>query len=58
MAEIVNLRLARKARDRRQREAAADANRVLHGRTKAERAAAEAERARTDKALDGARRED
>lgn len=58
MAEIVNLRLARKARDRREREAAADANRALHGRTRAERAAVDAERARTDKALDGARRED
>jgi len=58
MAEIVNLRLARKARDRRAREALADANRLLHGRSKPERAAADAERTRTDKALDGARRED
>lgn len=58
MAEIVNLRLARKARDRRERESLADANRLRHGRSKAERAIAEREHARTDKALDGARRED
>jgi hypothetical protein len=37
MAEIVNLRRARKARDRAAREAAADANRVAFGRSKAER---------------------
>lgn len=58
MAEIVNLRLARKARDRRERAAAADANRVRHGRTRAERMAAETERSRADRTLDGARRED
>lgn len=37
MAEIVNLRRARKARDRSAREAAAEANRIAFGRTKAER---------------------
>jgi hypothetical protein len=58
MAEIVNLRQARKARDRRERERAADVNRLLHGRTRAERAAGEAERTRAGKTLDGARRED
>ena len=58
MAEIVNLRQARKARDRKVRASQADANRALHGRTKAERAAEEASRSRLDRALDGARRED
>jgi hypothetical protein len=37
MAEIVNLRRARKARHRAAREAAAEANRVAFGRPKAER---------------------
>jgi hypothetical protein len=38
MAEIVNLRRARKEKDRRERAAAADANRLAFGRPKAERA--------------------
>lgn len=58
MAEIINLGTARKARDRKAREAEATANRALYGRTKAERAAEQAARARTDKTLDGAKRED
>ncbi|WP_018267014.1 DUF4169 family protein [Methylosinus sp. LW4] len=36
MGEIVNLRRARKVRDKRAKEAEADANRIAHGRTKAE----------------------
>ena len=58
MAEIVNLRQARKARDRKVRAAEADASRALHGRTKAERAAEAATQARIDKTLDGAKRRD
>lgn len=38
MAEIVNLRRARKDKARRQRESEADANRRRFGRTKAEKA--------------------
>ncbi len=38
MGEIVNLRRARKAQDRRLREETAEANRIAHGRTKSERA--------------------
>jgi hypothetical protein len=38
MAEIVNLRQARKQRDRREKAAQAEQNRALHGRTKAEKA--------------------
>lgn len=47
MADIVNLRRARKDKARREREAQADANRALHGRTGAEKRAIrlEAERA-------------
>lgn len=37
MAEIVNLRLARKQKARREKDGVAEANRALHGRTKAER---------------------
>ena len=54
----INLRQARKARDRGAREAAAAVNRAAHGRTRAERerdAAAEALRRRL---LDQAKRED
>ncbi len=36
-AEIVNLRKARKARERAEREARAEENRTKHGRTRAER---------------------
>jgi len=45
MAEIINLRMARKARNRAGREAEAAASRAAHGRTLAERRRAEAERA-------------
>ncbi|MGP2493171.1 DUF4169 family protein [Mesorhizobium sp. PUT5] len=58
MAEIVNLRLARKQRQRADKERAADQNRIIHGRPKAER---EHDRLVTDKAgrfLDGHRRRD
>ena len=37
MAEIVNLRMARKRKARAGREAEAAENRVLHGRSKAEK---------------------
>jgi len=48
MADIVNLRRARKQKARREREAQADANRAIHGRTGAEKRATrlEEERAR------------
>ena len=45
--EIVNLRMARKRRDRTVKEAEAERNRFEHGRSKAERDLA---RARNDKA--------
>lgn len=37
MAEIVNLRMARKQKARAEKERLADANRASHGRTKVER---------------------
>ncbi|MEJ2409308.1 MAG: DUF4169 family protein [Novosphingobium sp.] len=57
MAEIVNLRLARKARARGAGKAQAAENRALHGRTKAERKAAEADAARIIRSVEGARRD-
>ena len=57
MAEIVNLRMARKARERRDKDAAAAANRAAHGRSLAERTAAERERQKLDRTVEGARRD-
>jgi hypothetical protein len=58
MAEIVNLRQARKARDRAQAAETAAQNRARHGRTRAERTASEAEAARAARDLAGKKRED
>lgn len=58
MAEIVNLRLARKARQRAAQAREAEVNRARHGRGKAERELARAEAERAGRLLDGARRED
>lgn len=55
--EVMNLRLARKARARQDKAAAAQENRVRHGRTLAERRLEQAEAERAAKALDSARRE-
>ncbi len=55
MAEIINLRMARKARDRRDHEAEAAANRALHGRTRGERRQTEDECQRLNRAVEGAR---
>jgi hypothetical protein len=57
VAEIINLRLARKARARAVAETKAAANRAAFGRTKAEKDAAGADTARRDRTLDGAKRE-
>jgi len=58
MGDVINLRQARKAKARREKEAQAATNRALHGRTKGERAADGAERARAEQLLDGAKRDD
>lgn len=57
MAEIVNLRRARKDRAKREREAEADANRRRFGRTLAEKEADKDAAARTVRTLDGKRLE-
>ena len=57
MAEIINLRTARKARAREEASAKADANRAAFGRTKEEKRAAKAEADRLEKLLDGAKRD-
>lgn len=57
MAEIVNLRRARKAKARATAETMAAANRAAFGRTKAEKDAATADTARRDRTLDGAKRD-
>ncbi|MCB2089330.1 MAG: DUF4169 family protein [Sphingomonadaceae bacterium] len=57
MGEVVNLRLARKAKKRSDKQREADANRAKFGLTKAEKAAHRLDNARTERVLDGARRE-
>jgi len=57
MAEIVNLNRARKAKARDEAQATAAANRIVHGRTKAEKQAAKVEAERRARELDGAKRE-
>lgn len=58
MTDIINLRTARKAKARAAAEAKANANRATFGRTKVEKSATTTETARTDRALDGAKREE
>jgi hypothetical protein len=57
MAEIINLRRARKAKERDGREAAAQENRRRFGRTKAEKAKEAAEREKAARTLDDHRRD-
>jgi hypothetical protein len=57
VAEVVNLNKARKAKARAMKETTAAANRALHGRTKAQKQADAAEKAKRDALLDGAKRE-
>ncbi|SFR79873.1 DUF4169 family protein [Sphingomonas jatrophae] len=58
MAEIINLRTARKAKQRIEAKTVAAENRAKHGRTKAEKAAEAQARDRTEQLLDGAKREE
>ncbi|MCC6827491.1 MAG: DUF4169 family protein [Novosphingobium sp.] len=57
MAEIINLRMARKARARAEAGRKAEANRRKHGETAAERQRREMAGARLAREVDGARRE-
>jgi len=58
MAEIVNLRRARKQRARQDAEAQAEQNRITFGRTKAERTQTDAARDKSTRRLDGHRLSD
>ncbi|GGA52563.1 DUF4169 family protein [Pelagibacterium lentulum] len=53
MAEIVNLRAARKRKAKAEKEKQADENRLLFGRTKTEKQKIEAEKALQMRRLDG-----
>ena len=53
MAEIINLRQAKKRRARAEKEAKAETNRARHGRTKGLRKKDEAEEAKAERDLDG-----
>jgi Domain of unknown function (DUF4169) len=57
MAEIVNLRRARKAKGRAEKDKQAEVNRVLHGTPKAVRNLAEVRKDKANKALSGHRLE-
>jgi hypothetical protein len=57
MGEIINLRRARKTRDRAASEAKAAANRLSHGRGKTEKQTTRAERERQERMLDGVKRD-
>jgi len=58
MAEIVNLRQARKRKARSDKEARAAENRVAFGRTKAEKRLAKAEQDLADRRVEAHRRDD
>jgi hypothetical protein len=51
-ADVVNLRQFRKTKARAEKEKAAEQNRILHGRTKAEKNLTRALRDKAEKALD------
>jgi hypothetical protein len=55
MAEIINLRRARKEKARDERKNEADTNRLRFGRTRAQKAADRDEEARRHRTLDGKR---
>ncbi|MFA4892286.1 DUF4169 family protein [Brevundimonas sp.] len=58
MGEVINLNKARKARAKAEARTAATTNRAGHGQSKADRAAADKERARIERLLDGSKLED
>jgi hypothetical protein len=58
LAEIVNLRAARKAKARAETASQAATNRAAFGRTKAQKAREAAELAQRERTLDGAKREE
>ena len=57
MADVINLRMARKARLRADAARQAEQNRALHGQDKAEQQVQKLDAARATRLLDGAKRE-
>ncbi|MDB5724165.1 MAG: hypothetical protein JWQ16_919 [Novosphingobium sp.] len=57
MGDLINLRQARKAKNRVDGESQAEANRAKHGRTKAEKRLSAMARQKLDAVVNGARRE-
>jgi len=57
MAEPINLRQARKAKARREKDGAAEATRAKHGETKASRALREARTQKELRAIDAHKRD-
>ena len=58
MDDIINLRTARKQKARAEKEVQASQNRVIFGRTKAEKQKAEAEQRLAEKHIDGHKRDE
>jgi hypothetical protein len=58
MAEIINLRTARKRKARAEQEVKASENRILFGRTKTEKRNQDAEKGRAEHHLDAHKRDD
>lgn len=58
MAEIINLKRARKAKARTEKDKAAEANRVAHGTPKALRNLGQARKDKAEKGLSGHKLED
>jgi hypothetical protein len=58
MAEIVNLRRRRKAKERAGKEAQAEQNRIAFGRTKAEKSLTDAQTDLSRRRLDAHKRDD
>ncbi len=58
MAEIINLRTARKRRERSEKEAVAATNRASFGRSKSEKQLTKAEQVLEQKRLDDHKRDD
>ena len=57
MAEVINLRMARKAKQRTDKAREAEANRAKFGQTKAEKTLRQQESDRAERVLDGAKLE-
>jgi hypothetical protein len=58
MADIVNLRQARKQKARAEKTAQAEQNRILFGRTKAEKLKQSAEKTLAERLIDGHKRDE